>query len=59
VARSRPSCSGPRAAVRDLLTQRLGIDRSAADPDAIDEMIVRCAHLPLALAVAAARACID
>jgi DNA-binding SARP family transcriptional activator len=39
-----------------LLTARLGSSRAAAEPGAIDEIAVQCAHLPLALAVAAARA---
>ncbi|HEU4425270.1 MAG TPA: BTAD domain-containing putative transcriptional regulator [Pilimelia sp.] len=41
---------------RDLLTQRLGTDRTAGAPDAVDEIIARCARLPLALAIVAARA---
>ncbi|WP_238434247.1 helix-turn-helix domain-containing protein [Micromonospora tarensis] len=38
-----------------LLARRLGADRLAAEPQAVDEIIERCAHLPLALAVLAAR----
>ncbi|MDG4809246.1 tetratricopeptide repeat protein [Micromonospora sp. WMMD1120] len=38
-----------------LLARRLGADRLAAEPEAVDEIIERCAHLPLALAVLAAR----
>ncbi|HEU4421459.1 MAG TPA: BTAD domain-containing putative transcriptional regulator [Pilimelia sp.] len=41
---------------RALLTRRLGADRLAAEPDAVDEIINRCARLPLALTIAAARA---
>jgi tetratricopeptide (TPR) repeat protein len=41
---------------RDLLTARLGADRVAAEPDAVEELITACARLPLALAIAAARA---
>jgi DNA-binding SARP family transcriptional activator/tetratricopeptide (TPR) repeat protein len=41
---------------RDLLTRRLGADRTAAEPNAVDMIIERCARLPLALAIAAARA---
>jgi len=39
-----------------LLAQRLGADRLAAEPDAVDEIITRCARLPLALTIVAARA---
>ncbi|RAO19261.1 Regulatory protein AfsR [Micromonospora noduli] len=38
-----------------LLARRLGTDRLAAEPQAVDEIIERCARLPLALAVLAAR----
>jgi DNA-binding SARP family transcriptional activator/tetratricopeptide (TPR) repeat protein len=41
---------------RRLMTRHLGRARVAAEPDALDEIIARCARLPLALAVAAARA---
>jgi tetratricopeptide (TPR) repeat protein len=44
------------AEARELLARRLGADRAAAEPDAIDEIITRCARLPLALAIVAARA---
>ncbi|MET7398882.1 BTAD domain-containing putative transcriptional regulator [Dactylosporangium sp. NPDC005572] len=44
------------AEARQLLAHRLGDDRVAAEPDAIDDIIARCARLPLALAIAAARA---
>lgn len=44
------------AEARDLLTHRLGADRVAGEPDAVDDIITRCARLPLALAIAAARA---
>ncbi len=40
----------------DLLAGRLGADRLVIEPGPVDEIIVRCARLPLALAVAAARA---
>ncbi|MEU2777614.1 BTAD domain-containing putative transcriptional regulator [Streptomyces sp. NPDC007162] len=46
---------GPREA-RELLIVRLGADRVTADPDAVREIIGRCAGLPLALAIVAARA---
>ncbi|HEU4424800.1 MAG TPA: BTAD domain-containing putative transcriptional regulator, partial [Pilimelia sp.] len=39
-----------------LLARRLGADRVAAEPDAAEEIITRCARLPLALAIIAARA---
>ncbi len=41
---------------RDLLTRRLGAGRVASDPTAVDDIIDRCARLPLALTIAAARA---
>jgi DNA-binding SARP family transcriptional activator/tetratricopeptide (TPR) repeat protein len=41
---------------RDLLTQRVGADRIAAEPDAVQVIITACARLPLALSIAAARA---
>jgi DNA-binding SARP family transcriptional activator/tetratricopeptide (TPR) repeat protein len=44
------------AEARQLLARRLGPDRVAAEPDAVEEIIARCAHLPLALAIVAARA---
>ncbi|WP_328749960.1 tetratricopeptide repeat protein [Streptomyces sp. NBC_00285] len=40
----------------DLLTRRLGTARPAAEPQATDEIITRCARLPLALAIVAAHA---
>ena len=39
-----------------MLTLRLGAERAAAEPDAVDQIASLCARLPLALAVAAARA---
>jgi DNA-binding SARP family transcriptional activator/tetratricopeptide (TPR) repeat protein len=44
------------AEARELLTRRLGAARTAAEPDAVDEIMGLCARLPLALAVVAARA---
>jgi DNA-binding SARP family transcriptional activator/tetratricopeptide (TPR) repeat protein len=41
---------------RDVLASRLGGGRVSAEPAAVAEIIVRCAGLPLALAIAAARA---
>ncbi|GIJ57815.1 ATP-binding protein [Virgisporangium aurantiacum] len=39
-----------------LLASRLGADRLAAEPGAVAEIVTRCARLPLALAIVAARA---
>jgi DNA-binding SARP family transcriptional activator/tetratricopeptide (TPR) repeat protein len=41
---------------RALLARRLGPDRVAAEPGAVDEIITLCARLPLAIAIVAARA---
>jgi tetratricopeptide (TPR) repeat protein/transcriptional regulator with XRE-family HTH domain len=41
---------------RELLARRLGTKRIAAEPTAVDDIIGYCARLPLALAIAAARA---
>lgn len=41
---------------RELLARRLGPDRPLAESDAADQIITRCAQLPLALAIVAARA---
>jgi DNA-binding SARP family transcriptional activator/tetratricopeptide (TPR) repeat protein len=46
----------PPAAAREMFADRVGAGRVAAEPAAVDEIIIRCARLPLALAVAAARA---
>ena len=46
----------PHAEAVQLLTARIGAARAAAEPAAIAEIATRCACLPLALAVAAARA---
>jgi predicted ATPase len=43
---------------QQLLARRLGADRVAAEPAAVAEIITRCAHLPLALALVTARAAI-
>ena len=47
------------AAARTMLAHRLGSGPVAAEPEAVTEIIERCSRLPLALAVAAARAAID
>jgi tetratricopeptide (TPR) repeat protein len=44
---------------RQLLTNRIGHDRVSAEPEAVDRLIKLCERLPLALAIAAARAAID
>jgi tetratricopeptide (TPR) repeat protein len=44
------------AEARDLLAHRLGASRVAAEPHAVEEITSRCARLPLAVAVVAARA---
>src|SRR5206468_13089244 len=44
------------AEARDLLSRRLGAQRIAAEPAAVDDIIASCARLPLALAIVAARA---
>jgi hypothetical protein len=41
---------------RELLAHRLGAARVAAEPAAVNDLIARCARLPLALAIVAARA---
>jgi tetratricopeptide (TPR) repeat protein/transcriptional regulator with XRE-family HTH domain len=41
-----------------MLTARLGADRAAAEPAAVDQIASLCACLPLALGVAAARAAV-
>jgi tetratricopeptide (TPR) repeat protein len=41
---------------RELLSRRLGAARVAAEPEAVDQIAASCARLPLALAIAAARA---
>jgi transcriptional regulator with XRE-family HTH domain/tetratricopeptide (TPR) repeat protein len=46
------------AEARALLAARLGAARLAAEPDAVTEIVDRCARLPLALAITAARAAI-
>ncbi len=44
---------------RQLLSRRIGPDRVAAEPAALEDLIAACARLPLALAIVAARAAID
>jgi DNA-binding SARP family transcriptional activator len=44
------------AEAHDLLARRIGVDRVSAEPEALARIIDCCARLPLALAIAAARA---
>ncbi|MEH1128707.1 tetratricopeptide repeat protein [Micromonospora sp. CPCC 206061] len=44
---------------RELIARRLSADRVAAEPAAVAEIVARCSGLPLALAIAAARAATD
>ncbi|HEV2374138.1 MAG TPA: BTAD domain-containing putative transcriptional regulator [Streptosporangiaceae bacterium] len=44
------------AEARQLLADRLGDERTAAEPGPVDELISLCSRLPLALCIAAARA---
>jgi tetratricopeptide (TPR) repeat protein/transcriptional regulator with XRE-family HTH domain len=44
------------AEARQLLARRLGADRVAAEPHAVNQITASCARLPLALAIVAARA---
>jgi DNA-binding SARP family transcriptional activator/Flp pilus assembly protein TadD len=43
---------------RELLARRLGPDRVAAEPEAVDDIIAACAGLPLALSIVSARAAV-
>ncbi|PJE95367.1 AfsR/SARP family transcriptional regulator [Streptomyces carminius] len=44
------------AEAREVVATRLGADRAAAEPRAVGDIVARCARLPLALAIVAARA---
>jgi DNA-binding SARP family transcriptional activator/tetratricopeptide (TPR) repeat protein len=44
------------AEARDMLARRLGQDRLATSPEAVDQIIISCARLPMALAIVIARA---
>ncbi|HEX4721802.1 MAG TPA: BTAD domain-containing putative transcriptional regulator [Pseudonocardiaceae bacterium] len=46
----------PATEARELLARRIGADRAHAEPDAVNQIITRCARLPLALSIVAARA---
>ncbi|MFJ9482606.1 AfsR/SARP family transcriptional regulator [Streptomyces mirabilis] len=52
-----PLTLGPFSAeeAREALSRRLGAERVAAEPDAVERIIMLCGRLPLALAVLAAR----
>jgi DNA-binding SARP family transcriptional activator/tetratricopeptide (TPR) repeat protein len=41
---------------QELIAQRLGTDRVAAEPRSVEQIIAACARLPLALSIAVARA---
>jgi DNA-binding SARP family transcriptional activator/tetratricopeptide (TPR) repeat protein len=58
---ARPLRLGPLSGDEavQLLAARLGPERVAAEPQAAGELVARCGHLPLALAVMAARAAAD
>ncbi|WP_245606293.1 AfsR/SARP family transcriptional regulator [Streptomyces himastatinicus] len=45
-----------RAEARELLAGRIGVERAAAEPQAVEDVVTVCAGLPLALAIVAARA---
>jgi DNA-binding SARP family transcriptional activator/tetratricopeptide (TPR) repeat protein len=47
------------ADARELLVRRLGAERVAADPNAATQLAELCARLPLAIAIAAARAAVQ
>ena len=55
---ARPLTLGllPVEEAAELLARRIGPDRLAAEPQAVDEIIALCAQLPLALSIVAARA---
>ncbi|WP_162907235.1 ATP-binding protein [Allorhizocola rhizosphaerae] len=46
----------PVGQARQLLAHRLGAQRISAEAEVVDEVVSRCARLPLALVIAAARA---
>ncbi|MEV4375885.1 tetratricopeptide repeat protein [Streptosporangium sp. NPDC049644] len=46
----------PIAEGREFLARRIGTERVAAEPEAVDAIIADCARLPLALAIVATRA---
>jgi DNA-binding SARP family transcriptional activator/tetratricopeptide (TPR) repeat protein len=46
----------PAEQARELLVDRLGPARVAAEPDAVEDIVMHCVRLPLALAIVAAHA---
>ncbi|ONI91809.1 hypothetical protein ALI22I_06915 [Saccharothrix sp. ALI-22-I] len=46
----------PEPDARSLLAARIDPDRLTAEPNAVDELLLRCAGLPLALSIVASRA---
>ncbi|WP_433374769.1 BTAD domain-containing putative transcriptional regulator [Streptosporangium sp. CA-115845] len=46
----------PAAEGREFLARRIGAERVAAEPEAVDAIVADCARLPLALAIVATRA---
>ncbi|OLB75554.1 MAG: hypothetical protein AUI14_20810 [Actinobacteria bacterium 13_2_20CM_2_71_6] len=46
------------AEARDLLARRLGAERVAREPEAVEEIIARCDRLPLGLGIAASHAAV-
>ena len=55
-ARAVPLDLMTTAEAYDLLANRLGPERLAAEPQAVSDLIELCVHLPLALSIVAARA---
>jgi tetratricopeptide (TPR) repeat protein len=55
-ARPLPLDVLPDPDARDLLSRRLGSQRTAAEPEAVTGIVSHCAGLPLALGIVAARA---
>ncbi|MDG4786539.1 BTAD domain-containing putative transcriptional regulator [Micromonospora sp. WMMD1102] len=49
----------PAREARELLLRRIGGDRAGDEPQAVAEILARCAGLPLALAIVAARVATD
>ncbi|MGW1563150.1 AfsR/SARP family transcriptional regulator [Streptomyces sp. NPDC002144] len=49
----------PAAECRRLLARRIGAERVMSEPLAVDEIVSRCARLPLALVIVAARAAVE